>query len=626
MADFTEAKTRFTTKDKITPSFRDMDRGAKRFGRSSSKSFRDATSAASRFRDVTKGILAAGIVQRGISGLTQGLRGLTTQFIDFDKATIGAAARFKDIGPDAVDFEQQLRKIRDRAREAGATTEFTAAQSAEALNFLAKAGFKSTEAFGSLDSMINLATATGEDFATVADFSSDLLGAFGLNVDNTAQKIQNLARLNDVLVKAANTANVTVEDLFETMKIAAPVGTALGQSLESVTAVTAFLGGAGIKGSQAATALKNSFLKLAAPSSAASKMIRGLGIQVADSNGNMRQLNEIIGDLAPELDKMGNVKAAKVLNEIFGKRAIAGAINIGEGTEAIRQFEKSLLDAGGTAQATADRLRKALGNRLLALQSAATELGFKFIEAFEIRGENAVDALTNAIRKFDPAPMIEGLRIAVDIFKGLWTVLKPFMPFMPWFIGAWIAFGVTMKILAIAKMVSGFLLFWNAIRNVAGGMAILNAVMAANPVGAVILAITALIGLLFLVVKNWDKIKDAFGSFVASWKRGIASIGTVAEKIFGGLRKSVLPIIEGLSGAFSKIAGGLGGAFSLLIGREETEKRQPERTAPNKEEAEARRDGTFKGRIDIAGAPTGTTVESETTGAPNIDMALLGGT
>lgn len=607
MADFA-VSTRFGAKDKITPSFRDMDRGAKRFGKSASKSFRDATASASRFRDVTKGILAAGIVQRGISGLTMGLRALTTQFIDFDQATIGAAARFKDIGPDAVDFEQQLKKIRDRAREAGSVTEFTAAQSAAALNFLAKAGFTSAEAMGALNSMINLATATGEDFATVADFSSDLLGAFGLNVDDTAQKIKNLARLNDVLVKAANTANVTVEDLFETMKIAAPVGSKLGQSLESVTAVTAFLGGAGIKGSQAATALKNSFLKLAAPSSTASKMLKALGVQVADDEGNMRQLNEIIGDLAPELDKMGNVKAAKILNEIFGKRAIAGAINIGEGTEAIRAFEKSLLNAGGTAQATADRLRKSMGNRLKALASAAAELGFKFIEAFEVRGENAIDALTQAIRRFDPKPIIEGIETAVLILKTFWSILRPFKPFLPWFIGMWMAFVTVTKLFAIAQLITSFVAFTSALFASAGAMGVLNAIMIANPIGLIIVGIALLIALFVFFRKELLGIgKIILAALLLPLQAVFKLVG-----LLPGFSRAAETGAEVAELRKSLIFSGLGDI-------------EGERTPPNQEEAAARRDIGFKGRIDIAGAPAGTTVESETTGAPAIDMALLGG-
>jgi TP901 family phage tail tape measure protein len=605
MADFA-VSTSFRAKDKISKSFRDMDRGAKRFGRTAKRSFREASAGASRFRDIVKGILTAGIIQRGISGLTTGLRSITEQFIAFDQATIGAAARFKDIGPDAVDFQEQLKKIRDRAREAGATTEFTAAQSAEALDFLARAGFKSAVAFGSLDSMINLATASGEDFATVADFSSDLLGAFGLNVRDTAQKIANLNRLNDVLVKTANSANVTIEDMFETMKIAGPVATAMGQSLEQVAAITGFLGGAGIKGSQGATALKNAILKLTAPSSLAIKMIKDLGIQVDDGTGNMRGLNAILGDLAPELKKMGNLKAGKILNEIFGKRAIAGAINIANGTEAIIELQKALENADGVAQRTADRMRKSMGKRLTALGSAVTEVGFKIIEAFEIRGENAIDVLTEAVRKFDPKPIVEGLNIALKIFRGLWIVLKPFLPFLPWFIGMWAAFATTMKIIAIAKMVSGFLLFWGAITKTAGAMAVLNAVMAANPVGAIILGITALIALLLLVIKHWDTIKFEVLDFASAFMEGLQIIDKAIGDMFA-------PWLEGLD-----IIRGFFG-----FGPEA----QPERQiiAPNKEEAEARREIGFEGKMTFENVPAGARAESTTRGAPEIEMELLGG-
>jgi TP901 family phage tail tape measure protein len=610
MADFA-VSTSFRAKDKISKSFRDMDRGAARFGRTAKRSFRDASRSASRFRDITKGILAAGVVQRGVGLLTQGLRSLTEQFIDFDQATIGAAARFKDIGPDAVDFERQLKKIRDRAREAGATTEFTAAQSAAALDFLARAGFKSATAFGSLDSMINLATASGEDFATVANFSSDLLGSFGMNVRDVNQKIANLNRLNDVLVKTANSANVTIEDMFETMKIAAPVATAMGQSLEEISAITGFLGGAGIKGSQGATALKNAILKLTAPSSLAIKMIKGLGIQVDDGTGNMRSLNMILGDLAPELKKMGNLKAGKILNEIFGKRAIAGAINIANGTEAIIELQKALENAEGTAQKTADRMRKSLGNRLKALGSATTELGFKIIEAFEVRGENAIDVLTKAVRDFDPAPIIEGLNIAVDIIGGLWRVLKPFMPFLPWFLGMWVAFGTIMRILAIAKMASSFLLFWGAITKTAGAMGVLNAVMVANPVGAIILGVTALIALLVLVVKNWDKIKEAFATFKLDFLAGLQIIDKAIGALFEPWLEG-LDIIRGFFGFGPEAQAAAAGGTTAA-------------PPPNQQEALARRDIGFEGRLTIAGAPAGSTVEGRTTGAPDIEMELLGG-
>jgi TP901 family phage tail tape measure protein len=597
--------TSFRGKDEVSKSFRGMDRSAKRFGRTAKKSFRDATDSASRFRDVTKGILAAGVVQRAFSALSQGLRSVTEQFIDFDQATIGATARFKDIGPEAADFELQLKKIRDRAREAGSVTEFTAAQSAAALDFLARAGFSSAEAMGSLNSMINLATASGEDFASVADWSSDLLGAFGLNVNDTAQKIKNLNRLNDVLVKSANSANVTIESMFETMKTAGPISRITGTSLEEVAALTAALGNAGIKGTEGATALKNAMLRLAAPTGEVQAALDFLNITVDDGTGNMKKQTQILGEVREGLKGLGQVKQAQILNALFGKRAIAGAKNLIEALEGIEGFEKILEKAAGTSEKTADRMRKSLGNRLKAMGSAASELGFKILEAFEVRGEGAIDKLTEAIRNFDPNPIINGIEFVVEVFKNLWAILKPFKPFIPWFIGAWVAYGAVMKTLAIAQMVAGFLRFWLAIRNVAGGMAILNAVMIANPVGAIIIGITALIALLVLVVKHWDKIKIGFNAFVENFKLGLDVIKRNFDEILS-------PIFSGINKAMD------------FLGIGTTEEGKRVLTPPNKEEALARQEIGFEGRVTFENAPANTKFESRTTGAPPIKMEELG--
>lgn len=534
--------TIFKAKDKITKAFGRMGRGADKFGNRSERAFRRASKSASKFKSITAGIIKAQVITRGFALMTQGVRSLTDQFIDFDLAITGATVRFGDIGPRAKDFTKQMKILRDVARDAGATTEFTAAQAAEALNFLAKAGFTSVEAIGSLNTMINLATATGEDFARVADISSDLLGAFGLNVDDAAQKIKNLKRLNDVLVVAVNSANVTIEDMFETMKIVAPIATAMGQSLEDVTAITAFLGGAGIKGSQAATALKNSILNLISPTSKAAGMIRELGIKVDDGTGNMRNLNNILGDLAPELKKIGNIKAGKILNEIFGKRAIAGAINIAGGTEAIIELTKKLKDAGATAQLTADIMRMALGNQIKTLISAATEFGFKIFEAFEIRGKKGIDGFIEAIRGFDPQPVIKAIEATIRIGKGLFIIFKPLIP--------------------VIKLV-------------------------ADIIGFIAEKIIALEG--------------STKFFEASF-RGFQKLrGFIGRTFLSG--EDILPKIAAFAGR--------------------NVQKSPEIVPPNREEAAAHRDIGFQGRLDIAGAPEGSTVKSKTTGAPPIDVNLL---
>lgn len=414
-----EVESRFSASDKITKRFGIMARAAARFGRKTFNAFKLANKGAKRFDLSTKSIVRGLGISKGIALLSQGIGSLTRQFIAFDKAALGATVRFKDIGPEAADFNEQLKKIQKSARDMGATTEFTAAQSAEALDFLARAGFTSVEAMGSLKSMIDLATASGEDFAQVADMSSDLLGAFGLNVEDTAQKISNLNRLNDVLVKSANSANVTIESMFETMKDAAPIGRTLGIELEEVAALTAVMGSAGIKGTQAGTALKNAFLKLAAGKKPVVDMLSAIGVSVDDGTGNMRKFTDILADVGAATDEFGTLKTAKVLDTLFGKRAIAGASNLIEGIKDVRNFEKSLKGAGKTSELTAEIMRTSLDARIKALGSAATEAGFKIFDG--LGGANGaaggIDKMTEAIRNAD----LSGL---ITILNGIVLILK----------------------------------------------------------------------------------------------------------------------------------------------------------------------------------------------------------
>jgi TP901 family phage tail tape measure protein len=625
MPDFA-VNTLFGARDRITQAFGKMAKGAARFNRAASKAFRDSSRQAERFQNITKGILAAGAVQKGLQGLTRGLTAATTGFIDFEQAAIGATARFKDIGPDAADFEDQLKNIRKAAREAGATTEFTAAQAAAGLDFLARAGFSSSEAMGSLVSMINLATATGEDFARSADIASDLLGSFGLQTDNTAQKIANLNRLNDVLVKTANSANVTLEDMFETMKAAGPVGTKAGASLEEIAALTAAMGNAGIKGGEGATALKNAFLRLGAQPPPVKKALAELGITVDDGTGNMRKFTDILGDVSKGLKGVGEVKTLRVLDALFGKRAIAGTSNILDALASIEKFETVLDNAAGTSERTADRLRKSLGNRIKTLISAATEFSFKIIEAFEVRAKGAINSLITTIGTIDPQPIIEAVNSFITVTKTLWAVIKPFVPFLPELIAMWLTYAAALKVVAIAQAVSGFISLIIALKGTAGAMGILNAVMAANPIGAVIIALTALVGVIVFAIRHFDDIKVGWKIMIGFMKRTFLKWVAFQLKIFGTVIKTIISGIANVAEFLGFDTSGLDRMINRIddLQTKVQQELTGERKAPNQEQTEARQKIEFEGNLNISGAPEGTTVSSKTRGAPPVDVELLG--
>lgn len=623
--------TAFKGKDFISKHFKRMGAQSKMFGNTATKSFNKASRSATKFGTITKGILAAGAVQRGLGLMQQGVGEVTRQFFSFDDAITGATARFKDIGPEAKDFNEQMRILRDRARLAGATTEQTATQAAHALDFLARAGFTSAEAMGSLSSMINLATASGEDFATVADFSSDLLGAFFGQIDNTAEKISKLNRLNDVLIKTSNSANVTIESQFETMKIAAPIARKYGAELEEVAALTALLGNSGIKGTLAATALKNAYTRLVKPTKEVRAGLGALGLTQADlidKTGKMRKLTDVLSMITTRVDKLGLKGKAPELGifaQIFGLRATAGAATLADSIKGIRDFEAMLKKAAGTSELTAERMRKSLGNRLKTLQSAAVESGFKFLEAFDKNIKGGIDGATKALRNFDMDPIIKSVKTAWAVFSGLYSVIRPFIPLMPFLIGGMIAYNAVLKAFIALEAIKTFFLFVRALRAAALAQGVLNTLMMLNPVGLVVIGVMALIVALVLLVKHWDKVKEVMQVTFDFWGPKIKTILNIMrpfiflpllmlenwKKVFKVLKVSFdfwLPKFEKIG----RIAGFL------------ERKKEAEITAPNKADVEARQRIDFTGRVDIAGAPKGSTVTSKTQGAPPVRMDLLG--
>lgn len=451
----------------------------------------------------------------GFLALSAGLALASVEFVKFSQTITEAGARFKDIEIGSEKSIVQIDALKKAARGIGATTQFTAVQGAQALDFYARAGFKSAEAIGVLESSIDLATVTGMEFARAADISSDLLGSFGKNSQDAATKIKNLKELNNSLGLAVNMANVTLEDLFETLKVGAPIGVEAGATMNELVAITAALGSAGIKGGLAATALKNAWIRLASPTKAVVEALDSINLEADDfilKGGKMMKMTDIMELLGKKAKGLGDVKRLALFSEIFGKRAVAGALNISKSLEDIGLIMQKL-EGDAKIKDIADEIRKGLGLRLEILKSSLIELGFKFIEAFEKHGTGALLKLTELVQKFDPAPIIKGIKTTVKWFIKFFKVLKPFMPLIITMIALWKLYFAGMIIAAIIapfiKFIKAVSLLMKAQKSLNIVQAIWNVLMTSNPIGVIIIAIGILIGLIILIVKNWDTIGPA---------------------------------------------------------------------------------------------------------------------
>lgn len=187
--------------------------------------------------------------------------------------------------------------LRDKAKEMGETTKFSASESAEALNYMAMAGWKTEDMLGGIEGVMNLAAASGEDLGTTADIVTDALTAFGYTAEDSG-------RFADILAAAASNANTNVSMMGESFKYAAPVAGALGYSAEDVAVALGLMANSGIKADQAGTSLRNMFNRMAKPTKESAAAMERLGLTLADDEGNMYSFREIMDQLR---DSMANI-------------------------------------------------------------------------------------------------------------------------------------------------------------------------------------------------------------------------------------------------------------------------------------------------------------------------------
>ena len=409
----------------VDKNFDKMSKSAKKFGKTSEKAFKRANKSAVSFKTVMGGILAAGGVQKGISMLGTGVATVTEEFLGFDNAVTAASAKFKGLDLTTKEGQKTLEDLRKTARKVGAETEFNAKQAAEGLDFLALASFNAEQAMALLPGVTNLATVAQVDLGTATDIASDSLGAFGLMTKDTEQLTANFTRVQDVMAKTTATSNTSLIDLFEAVKKGAPAFTAAGQSLESFNALAGIMANAGVKGSESGTQLRNVMLRLSKPTKESADTLKKLGVEVADEQGNFRDIIDIMSDMEKGLEGMGSQQRSAALATIFGSRAVTGVnILLKEGTESIRTYRSELENAGGSAEKMAEIMRGSLTNQLESLKSAAIEVGFQLLDAFSGEGAGAIKGLTQFVRGIDMTPVIEGLSFVIEKGKMVFETLS----------------------------------------------------------------------------------------------------------------------------------------------------------------------------------------------------------
>lgn len=304
--------------------------------------------------------------------------GITAPLVAAGKAVIGTGMAFDDsmakVAAVSGATGEDLQRLRDTAKEMGATTRYSASEAADGLNFMAMAGWNTEQMVSGLPGVLSLAAASGADLATTSDIVTDALTAFGLEAKDSG-------KFADILAAASSKANTDVVMLGESFKYVAPLAGAMNYAAEDVSIALGLMANAGIKGSQAGTSLKTMLANLASPTKAMSGAMDDLGISLTNSDGSMKTLDEVMGDLRTSFADLDEVQQAQYASTIFGKEAMAGSLAIiNASANDYDKLSDAIYNSEGAAATMAETMENTLGGKLRSIQSATEGVAIGFYE------------------------------------------------------------------------------------------------------------------------------------------------------------------------------------------------------------------------------------------------------
>lgn len=340
-----------------------------------------------------------------ISGMSTALAGVAGYSIKVGSSFEASMSKVQAVSGAS---NEQLQRLSDKAKEMGATTKFSATEAADAMNYMAMAGWKTEDMLNGIDGIMNLAAASGEDLATTSDIVTDALTAFGL----TAQDSTHFA---DVLAAASSNANTNVSMMGETFKYVAPVAGSLGYSAEDCAVAIGLMANSGIKASQSGTALRSMFSRLAKPSKEVKEAMEKLNISLTDSHGNMKSLDTLMGDLRNSFSGLSESEKAEMASSLAGQEAMSGLLAIVNASDAdFNKLKDAIYGADGASAKMAETMQDNLKGKITITKSTIEGLGIKIYEEIEDPMKEAAEGTTDSVEQISSALENGGIDAAVE--------------------------------------------------------------------------------------------------------------------------------------------------------------------------------------------------------------------
>ena len=417
----------------------------------------------------------------------------------------------------AMDFEQAMSKVKAitnstdadmarltaTARELGASTQYSASEAAQAMSYLGMAGWKTEQIIAGMPGLLDLAAASGEDLARVADIVSDDLTAFKMPAEQAAH-------MADVMAAASTNANTNVSMMGETFKYAGAIAGSLGYSLEDVAAAAGLMANAGIKSEMAGTALRSIMTRMIKPPKEAANALAQLGVSATNADGTVKPFREQMIALRNAMKGLTDAQKAEMANSIAGQEAMSGFLAVVNASDAdFNKMTAAVDSSDGAAAKMAKTMNDNAKGALKAFRSAIEELEIIVGNAFLDTLKDATKGVTNFIQAFgkfakEHPKLVGGIAAAVAVIGGLLVALG----------------GVGLAVSAIGTAISALAPIFTAV----GG--VLSAGFA--PVLAILAAIAAAI---YFVGTYWEQIVAWFQPGIDTMMDGLAQLQSAWQNL-----------------------------------------------------------------------------------------------
>lgn len=521
---------------KITVSLEDIKKAD---GSLNWQGVKDGESAAKKSGDgftVLKGILA-NLATAGIAVAAGAVKDFCSEVVEIGQTFETSMSKVSALSGATGD---DLATLEAKARELGASTTFSASQAADALGYMALAGWDTEQMLAGVGSVLTLAQAGEMELAAASDLVTDYLSAFNMEASETA-------RMVDVLAYAQANANTTVEGLGMAFKNCAANANAAGMDVETTSAAISMMANQGFKGSEAGTALNAVLRDMTAKMEDGAIAIGEQSVAVMDAEGNYRDFTDILADVQAATNGMGDAEKAAALQSTFTADSIKGLnLMLNAGADEMVGFRDELYGCAGAAEETAATMTDNLGGDLAAMNSAFEELSLKIYDGLQEPLRSAVKFITGTVvpgiegfmawlttgtQEFDEFGNVVGE--TASPLSQLASTVQSMVPVLAAAGGALLAYeGYSLAVTVAEKARAA------ATTLVDNATKLLNGTMKLNPIGIVITLIGALVAA-FLYL--WNTSEEFRNFWIGVWDAVKAAVQPLADWVMANV---ITPLVS----------------------------------------------------------------------------------